>query len=152
MTIYLVRHAKAGDRERWSAPDAFRPLTKSGRDQAKGLLDVLADREIGPILSSPSTRCVETVEPLAVARGLRVEIEEALAEGRASGDVMDLVGRAGNGTVLCTHGDIVELVIAELAARGVSGADPSLGKKGSTWIIEPVGASPSASYVPPPGG
>jgi 8-oxo-dGTP diphosphatase len=40
VSVLLVRHAKAGDREKWEAPDDLRPLTAKGEAQA--LVDVLA--------------------------------------------------------------------------------------------------------------
>ena len=73
MTLVLVRHASAGDRHEWDGDDRLRPLDKKGRKQAARLLDVLADVTVRRIVSSPYLRCVQTVEPLARARGLEVE-------------------------------------------------------------------------------
>ena len=36
MTIYLVRHAKAGDRSAWPGDDFLRPLSRRGQIQARG--------------------------------------------------------------------------------------------------------------------
>ncbi|NDG67366.1 MAG: NUDIX hydrolase, partial [Actinobacteria bacterium] len=38
MTIYLVRHAKAGSRKNWDDDDTQRPLVESGREQARLLV------------------------------------------------------------------------------------------------------------------
>ena len=78
---YLVRHGEAGDRHAWHDPDELRPLTEEGWRQAKALVDLLADAEIDRLLSSPYVRCVQTLEPLAEARGLPVETTPVLAEG-----------------------------------------------------------------------
>ena len=79
--VFLVRHAKAGDRSTWQGDDDGRPLTKAGRRQARALVDVFAGRPINRIVSSPAVRCVDTVEPLAEARGLAVEVRNELREG-----------------------------------------------------------------------
>ena len=81
MTLYLVRHAKAGSRSSWDGDDRLRPLTKMGRREAEGIADLLRDAPLERVLSSPYVRCTETVAPLAARRGLEVEEHDALAEG-----------------------------------------------------------------------
>jgi 8-oxo-dGTP diphosphatase len=143
MTVLLVRHAKAGDRDRWKAPDHLRPLTTKGQGQAEGLVASLAGFAITRVLSSPYVRCTQTVEPLAAARGLEVESSEDLAEGAGEAAIV-LVRRLlddGADIVLCTHGDIVEEVLDDL---GVSRSEWT--KKGATWLLEPN----RATSMPPP--
>ena len=65
MTVYVVRHGKAGSRSGWTEPDDQRPLTKAGRRQAGALADMLAGDHVTRVLSSPYVRCRQTVEPLA---------------------------------------------------------------------------------------
>ena len=48
MTVYLVRHAKAGDRDSWREDDRLRPLSGRGRLQARALVDVLERRDVRP--------------------------------------------------------------------------------------------------------
>ena len=43
MALFLVRHAKAGSRSTWDGDDFHRPLTASGRTQAKALAEVVGD-------------------------------------------------------------------------------------------------------------
>jgi 8-oxo-dGTP diphosphatase len=150
--VFVVRHAKAGDREKWTQPDEQRPLTKSGRRQAEGLVDLLANEHVVRIISSAYLRCVQTVEPLAKTRGLEVETHPAMAEGASLRDALRLIKEAGDGAVHCTHGDVLELALEHLAEKGVPGADPSKGQKGSTWVLEAAGASEftRATYLPPP--
>jgi 8-oxo-dGTP diphosphatase len=149
--VFVVRHAKAGDRLRWEGPDDIRPLTKSGRKQAKALVKQLKDEEIARILSSPYARCVETVEPLAEARGLPVEEEPRLAEGTPAGVSWELVAGLQAPTVLCTHGDVGGDIVARAAELGVEGADSRLCQKGSTWVLEGSGGTfHRATYLAPP--
>ena len=79
--LLLIRHAHAGDRARWRGPDDQRPLSEKGWRQARGLVPLLSDDGLARIRSSPSLRCVQTVLPLAEARGLQVEEDPRLHEG-----------------------------------------------------------------------
>ena len=128
--LMLVRHAWAGDREAWPHDDALRPLDARGRAQAEALIGSLAPLRPVRLLTSPYLRCVQTLAPLSDALGLPLELSDALAEG-SGGAVLSVVPGLAPGTVLCTHGDIVEL----LAGPG------SPKKKGSVWLLD---ADPSA--------
>ena len=152
VTHYLVRHAKAGDRTRWTEPDDLRPLTKPGIRQAAGLVPLLEDEGVDRVLSSPYVRCVQTVEPLAAERGLPVEHHDALAEGASLDSTLSLLGSLEERpAVLCTHGDVVENVIGHLESLGVEGADARLCKKGSTWVLALKGGDfVAARYLEPP--
>ena len=76
--LLLVRHADAGDKDRWQGPDRLRPLSLAGQAEAAGLVIGLDDYPIGRILTSPTLRCQQTVQPLARDRRLRIESEVAL--------------------------------------------------------------------------
>jgi phosphohistidine phosphatase SixA len=105
VTIVLLRHAWAGHREGWDGDDTRRPLDARGHDQALALVDRLASHPVDRILSSPYTRCVQTVEPLAAARGVPVEPSEELGEERQERDGLALLhSLAGTNAVVCTHG------------------------------------------------
>jgi broad specificity phosphatase PhoE len=64
-TIYLIRHAHAD----WT-PSDDRPLSVGGQESAVMLARRLDDRSIAAIYSSPSRRALDTIAPLAAARGL----------------------------------------------------------------------------------
>ena len=81
MTVFLVRHGSAGHRDDSDPSDDLRPLDERGRRQADDLVELLADRRVVAVGSSPATRCVETVAPLARVRGIDVEIAVELFEG-----------------------------------------------------------------------
>ena len=78
----LVRHAHAGDPERWTGPDAARPLSDKGRRQADRLgryLQTLADKpEI--VISSPKVRALQTAEIVAGLVGIPVTTDPRLGE------------------------------------------------------------------------
>lgn len=151
MKVFLVRHAKAGDRVRWTKPDHIRPLTEAGLRQAEALVSQLADLRIERVISSRYVRCVQTVQPLATALGLSVETDDALAEGAGLDETLALFASLDRPAAMSTHGDVLENVIGHLQGAGVPGADARLGKKGSTWVLDLEGGDVTAgTYLEPP--
>jgi 8-oxo-dGTP diphosphatase len=153
--IHVVRHAKAMGRERWTGTDALRPLTKGGGRQAERLAGWFEGRPLDRLLSSPSLRCVQTLEPLVEARGLPIEVADELAEGTPSpaADALVLAVAAGGPAALCTHGDVMQGLVEELIDRGVSLAGDVGFEKGCVWVLEiRSGVVASARYVPAPSG
>jgi phosphohistidine phosphatase SixA len=137
MPIYVVRHAKAGDRAEWEGDDRLRPLTKSGRRQADELAAWLKKEAIGAILSSRYVRCLQTVEPLAEEHKLPIEPRKDLEEGAGGESVLRLVSAfKGRNVVLCTHGDVVEELLEHLIAKGLVSRARAQLEKGSTWILD----------------
>ena len=152
MTIYLVRHAKAGRRGEFADPDWLRPLTQAGQQQARGLLIQLHTAKFQHIVSSPYVRCMETVVPLASNHGLAIEPHEALAEESPLDVPMQLVSdHWETGAVFCSHGDIIPMILGQFRSQGTDlGAAPKC-EKGSTWILEGhFDGLVSARYVAPP--
>lgn len=161
-TIELVRHAKAQSRDRWwGKPDRDRPLTKVGTGQSKSLAVDLAKDPISRILTSPFTRCVQTMEPLADRLGMDIGLAEALGEA-PSVPVLDagdtwvasawLGGRglalvdqvvtdnAGGHIVMCSHGDIVPSLMAALVGRDALEIGNVHLKKGARFRLQFKGA------------
>jgi 8-oxo-dGTP diphosphatase len=151
VTLYVVRHGKAGSRSAWTDPDDLRPLTKAGRRQAEAIADLLADRDLERIVSSPYVRCRQSVEPLAGRIRLPVDLSDALEEGAPLAEVLVLLDKVGDdNAVLCTHGDVVGELLQHCVRHGVR-VDTGLLAKGSTWVMETeAGAIVSAEYLPPP--
>jgi broad specificity phosphatase PhoE len=153
MTIYFVRHARAGERSAWRQDDWLRPLSRAGRSQARGLIPLLRDAQFDRILSSPYVRCLESVVPLAGARRLAIEPDDALGEGGDLDAVLSIVRKhIGSGAVLCSHGDVIPAVLSHLAANGLDiGRNPRC-PKGCTWVLENSGGADitKVRYLPPP--
>jgi 8-oxo-dGTP diphosphatase len=152
VTVYLVRHAKAGSRRNWKGDDELRPLSKAGRTQARALAKRLGGSAVTQIVSSPYVRCRETVVPLAERVGVEVELSDALAEGATPADSLRLLEKcAGEETVLCTHGDVLGNLLMHASHLGVDLGDDRI-EKASVWTLEVVdGEIRSAHYEPPPG-
>lgn len=139
MRIHLIRHAHAGQR-RSDLHDKYRPLTPEGHERAEALVQLFANETVDRLLTSPATRCGQTLGPLAAARGLEVEECEALWEGSLITDTLAAIVSAGSAPgcdsiVACSHGDIIPGVIEMLGSDGVeiSGRGCELG---SVWILE----------------
>ena len=71
--LYLVRHAHSV----WTS-DEMRPLSQAGFDDARRVADILAPLRPGAIYSSPYRRAQQTVEPLAGALGMSIQVVEDL--------------------------------------------------------------------------
>jgi 8-oxo-dGTP diphosphatase len=138
--LLVIRHGTAGHKHLWTEDDARRPLDERGRRQASALVEQLAPFEIKRILSSPFDRCVQSVEPLAAARGLEVELAPGVAEGAGPERARALLlGLRATATAVCGHGP--ELI-------------PLFGKtkKGATIVVETAnGALGELGRLPPPG-
>src|SRR5438045_8101341 len=102
MTWLLVRHARAGSRKSWDDPDIERPLSKKGRRQAHGLVEVLEPYSIKHLVSSPYVRCAQSLEPVAEALGLEIELRAELAEGARGHDALEVLRQhAGTTAAFC---------------------------------------------------
>jgi phosphohistidine phosphatase SixA len=113
MSVILLRHASAGDREQWQGDDRLRPLDERGREQALALAERLRAQGIERVYSSPYVRCTQTVAPL----GLEIVPDERLAEGAPLGATLELLRTAAS-AVACTHGDVIEAVLGHSLKKG----------------------------------
>jgi phosphohistidine phosphatase SixA len=117
--LLVIRHGRAGDSSEWEGDDRLRPLDKRGRRQADSLVESLAPFAIASILSSPYDRCVQTVEPLAAARGLPIESREELGEDRQAGEGSALArSLAGEEVAICVHGGLSDAAFGERQKKG----------------------------------
>ncbi len=116
-----------------------------GHAQAEAIAAALASAPILRVLSSPSVRCVQTIEPLAAKLGMDIEISAELAEGadgwRTEALVERLCGEAGD-SVLCSHGDVIPEVLWRLSYRDID-VNPTRCKKASVWELHVVGGTVS---------
>jgi phosphohistidine phosphatase SixA len=149
--LLLVRHADAGDKHRWQGPDSLRPLSPAGQAEAAGLVIGLDDYPIGRILTSPTLRCQQTVQPLARDRRLRIEHEVALGVDADLARVLGLLEDPRlQDTVVCTHGELIGQVLTRLVTDGLAVDQPLQWAKGSTWLLDGTsGRLTHARYLPP---
>jgi 8-oxo-dGTP diphosphatase len=139
--MLLHRHASAGEKLESPSLDRARRLDGDGRADAAALRDVLAGYPIERIVSSSHRRCLDSVRPLAEARGLPVERREELAPDALLEDTKALLEELPRNVLVCTHREVIErLFHGDLACE-----------KGGTWVVERHGSRlVPTEYLPPP--
>ena len=150
MSAFLVRHAKAGSRHRWDGDDRHRPLSSAGWRQAEGIARRLGHEQVTSLWSSPFRRCVETLEPLAASAGLEIIADNRLAEAAGLSEVLELLRNAGDGAVLCSHGDVVPDVVDGLMQRGATLVGEPDWRKASMWVLRLDGDDVTELRAEPP--
>jgi probable phosphomutase (TIGR03848 family) len=97
MTVILLRHGRSTSNTAHVLAGRSEgvELDDKGRQQAADLVDRVAELPIRAVVSSPMLRCRSTVEPLAAALGIELEIDDRFAEvdygewtGRKIGDLV----------------------------------------------------------------
>ncbi|GAA4202939.1 NUDIX hydrolase [Streptosporangium oxazolinicum] len=119
--LVLVRHGLAGNRQDWRGDDDDRPLDGRGRGQSEVLASVLGAFRLTELVSSPSRRCVQTLEPYAERAGLPIRLEPVLSENgydcRASLRLASEAMASNRPVALCSHGKVLPELIAGLDER-----------------------------------
>ncbi|MCW2503186.1 MAG: hypothetical protein JWO79_1470 [Actinomycetia bacterium] len=150
--ICLVRHAHAGDKQGWIRDDELRPLSRTGWQEAAGLLVQLGGVRISAVLASPAVRCVQTVRDLAADRGLAVATDARLGRDRPVADLLAVATERpeDGGTVLCSHGETIGALLAFLRGAGAPIPADAEWPKGSAWLLDVRrGSVAAARYLPP---
>jgi 8-oxo-(d)GTP phosphatase len=140
-TVLIVRHGKAGSKDRFKGDDVQRPLDKYGRAQAESLVGTLLAFGANTLYAADRLRCRQTIEPLAEELGVGITSEPSLTERayadsrkRARQRVLDIAA-AGGTPVICTQGEVIPDLIAWWCERDGVRPDKSRNRKGSTWVL-----------------
>lgn len=165
--LAIVRHGEALPRSAWKSVDAHRPLVEAGHQQSAGIARVLAAYGIERLVSSPSTRCVDTVAPYAVHVGGHLDLVKGLSEegfeAKGPRRAVRTVRRAladGVPAALCSHGPVLPTMLSAMLARlaptrdQVGGAEATLAEavdlgmdKGEVLVAHVVGFAEHAQIV-----
>lgn len=150
--LYIVRHAHAGSRGPDDGIDQVRHLSERGERQAEALGEQLGGAGITRLVSSPFSRCVETLAPLGRRLGISVETDARLAEAQGCAGALLLADELREETAaLCSHGDVIPDLLEELVRQGVRFDDDLRWPKASTWVLSRNGTGFSKGrYLPPP--
>ena len=116
--LVVLRHAKALSRKKWDGHDPERPLTDEGHAQAKCLTSVLAAYGVTRVVTSSSTRCVQTVQPYVDEHVLTASQTVGLSEEHVDEDAVqalldDLLADT-EPTVICSHRPVLPVLLAHL--------------------------------------
>jgi 8-oxo-(d)GTP phosphatase len=144
--VLVVRHARAGEPQQWTGPDDLRPLDEVGEARAAALADTLAC--FGPVrlVSAVPLRCVQTLEPLASALGLEIQIDPAFNEYQdpdVAADRLRGMDTSGGATVICSQGKLIPPLLATLtrpdgrsaSSRAEDEMTPYATPKGGGWAL-----------------
>ncbi len=116
--LVVLRHAKALSRKKWDGSDPERPLTDEGLQQAKGLTPLLAAYGVTRVVTSSSTRCVQTVQPYVDEHVLTCSETVALSEEHVHEEavraMLDDLLAGKEPTVVCSHRPVLPVILAHL--------------------------------------
>jgi 8-oxo-dGTP diphosphatase len=129
--VGLVRHAKAGKRSQWAGDDNQRPLEPSGFVDADRLCRLLELFRPTTAVSAEPLRCHQTVRPL----GLPIAIDPAFnkeADPQAAAAAVRALAEAGGVPVVCSQGELIPGVLAQLTERGIPQFSTP---KGAGWML-----------------
>jgi phosphohistidine phosphatase SixA len=138
--LTVVRHASAGSKRSWSHADAQRPLDLRGERAADRLSRLVLAQPVRRLVSSPATRCIQTLGPIAERRDLPIELWDGLAPDADASNLLSLfANNAFDDAVICTHGEVMSPLLARsefrdaVAAARLGRAD--LLAKGTAWRL-----------------
>jgi 8-oxo-dGTP diphosphatase len=122
--LVVLRHAKARSRKAWRQDDRRRPLLAEGKRQARDLVPLLAAYDVSHLVTSTSTRCVQTLAPYAESSGWAPEAHDGLSEEDATAasvlEVADALLHASDAAVLCSHRPVLPAVFDALGVPAVA--------------------------------
>ena len=117
--LVVLRHSRAVPRKSWHTDDRERPLSEAGSFQAGQLVPLLAAYDVRRIVTSSSTRCIETVRPYADTTGCAIEATDDLTEQDGTGPRVSAQVKAllsgDAAAVVCTHRPVLPHVFEALA-------------------------------------
>jgi phosphohistidine phosphatase len=105
-TLFLLRHAHAGDPARWTDDDSLRPLSDKGRRQSERIGRLLAAIDEAPdlLITSPKVRAAQTAEIVGAALKVPV-VEDRRLAGSLDLDVIgEILAAAGPAVRPCLVG------------------------------------------------
>jgi len=143
-TLIILRHAKALERGDWDEPDSQRTLNEVGFDQAQLLIKHLEPFAIDEVYTSDYTRCVQTVTPLAHARGLSITAVPSLNEETFEQDPMRAVAFANalkqdeKNILICSHNPVIPTMLRGILNTKLKNKDLIKLEPGDAWIVHRV--------------
>lgn len=137
--VAVLRHGHARPKSAWAHADAERPLVQAGRNQAAAIVDTLAAYAPARVVSSPWTRCTQTVEPFLAQHGgflnTKLRTKKTLSEdghrrdhAKTAALVRKLIAK-GRPVVICTHRPVLGALLGALAGRAEAGRSGDLPAK-----------------------
>ena len=149
--LWLVRHARAGSKRMWKAPDDQRPLDSTGLLHASGLV-VLFPEPPSALIASPTLRCVQTLQPIADLHALPIRQDGRLGPSASLEEMVALLSEEGSaGVVFCTHGEVLERFYFALGSdlAHIDGPTAQILAKGVAWRLTTSSGGVTLAIHPP---
>jgi 8-oxo-dGTP diphosphatase len=143
-TLIILRHTKALERGDWDDEDSQRTLSEVGLDQAQFLIKHLEPFAINEIYTSNYTRCVQTVTPIAHARGLAVTQVPSLNEATFEEDPLRSTSFANalkqdeKNILICSHNPVIPTMLRGILNTKLKNKDLIKLEPGDAWIVHRV--------------
>ena len=143
-TLIILRHTKSLERGDWDEADSHRTLDETGFDQAQLLIKHLAPLAIDELYTSDYTRCVQTVTPLAHARGLSITTVPSLNEESFELDPEKAISFANalkqdeKNILICSHNPVIPSMLRGILNTKLKNKDLIKLEPGDAWIVHRV--------------
>ncbi|WP_456484578.1 SixA phosphatase family protein [Desulfurobacterium sp.] len=114
--IFLIRHAKAVDRENWKGDDCDRPLKEKGRKEFRAFAERIKNLfpEKLTIVSSPCARALETAQILSDVIGADVKTTELLFPDADVDDYLKVLKKFDGDIAIVAHQPDLFIFLNEL--------------------------------------
>lgn len=134
--VLLVRHAHAGSRDAWSAPDELRPLSDKGRAERDRVSLLARLWHPARVLSATPVRCQDTVADIGPPVLVEPAFDETSPEGLdGARKALLSLARTGTTTVVCSQGKVIPPLLASIRPAGWPLADDFDTPKGAGWLL-----------------
>ena len=143
-TLIILRHTKSLERGDWDEEDSHRTLDETGFDQAQLLIKHLEPFAIDELYTSDYTRCVQTVTPLAHARGLSITTVPSLNEESFELDPEKAISFANalkqdeKNILICSHNPVIPSMLRGILNTKLKNKDLIKLEPGDAWIVHRV--------------
>ena len=143
-TLIILRHTKSLERGDWDEEDSHRTLDETGFDQAQLLIKHLEPFAIDELYTSDYTRCVQTVTPLAHARGLSITTVPSLNEESFELDPEKAISFANalkqdeKNILICSHNPVIPSMLRGILNAKLKNKDLIKLEPGDAWIVHRV--------------
>ena len=143
-TLIILRHTKSLERGDWDEEDSHRTLDETGFDQAQLLIKHLEPFAIDELYTSDYTRCVQTVTPLAHARGLSITTVPSLNEESFELDPEKAISFANalkqdeKNILICSHNPVIPSMLRGILNTKLKNKDLINLEPGDAWFVHRV--------------
>lgn len=143
-TLIILRHAKALERGDWDGDDSLRTLSERGIKQAEYLIRHLQPFAINEIYSSDFSRCVQTVTPISVARGLAIIPTENLNEQTFEMDPEKAISFTNalkqdeKNILICSHNPVIPTILRGILNSKLKNKEIIKLEPGDAWLVHRI--------------